>query len=171
MLFHRRAFLWAMGGLTAAPGLRAAGWNVTQQASNERKRYEMEIKRVGTQPSAKGPSEWFTGAVRIDPLFQAPDPALVQGASVTFEPGARTAWHTHPLGQTLIVTAGCGWVQRWGGPIEEIRPGDVVWWSPGEKHGHGATPTTGMTHIALQEKKDGKVVEWMEHVTAEQYRK
>ena len=103
--------------------------------------------------------------------FQAPDPALVQGASVTFEPGARTAWHTHPLGQTLIVTAGCGWAQREGGPIEEIRPGDVVWFSPGEKHWHGATPTTAMTHIAIQEKLDGKVVDWMEHVTDEQYRK
>ena len=171
MVFPRRAFLRAMGVLTAAPGLRADGWNVTQQGSNERKRSEMEIKRVGTQPSAKGPSEWFTGAVRIDPLFQAPDPALVQGASVTFEPGARTAWHTHPLGQTLIVTAGCGWVRRWGGPIEEIRPGDVVWWSPGEKHWHGATPTTGMTHIAIQEKKDGKVVDWMEHVSDDQYKK
>jgi quercetin dioxygenase-like cupin family protein len=109
--------------------------------------------------------------VRIDPLFQAPDPAFVQGASVTFEPGARTAWHMHPLGQTLIVTAGCGWVQREGGPIEEVRPGDVIWFSPAEKHWHGATPTTGMTHIAIQEKKDGKVVDWMEHVTAEQYRK
>ena len=130
----------------------------------------MEIKRVGSQPSAKGPSEWFTGTVRIDPLFQAPDPALVQGASVTFEPGARTAWHTHPLGQTLIVTAGCGWAQRWGGPIEEIRPGDVVWFSPGEKHWHGATPTTAMTHIAIQEKLDGKVVDWMEQVSDEQYR-
>ena len=106
----------------------------------------MEIKRIGSQPSVKGPSEWFTGTVRIDPLFQAPDPALVQAASVTFEPGARTAWHTHPLGQTLIVTAGCGWAQRWGGPIEEIRPGDVVWFSPGEKHWHGATPATAMTH-------------------------
>ena len=102
----------------------------------------MEIKRAGSQPSGKGPSEWFTGTVRIDPLFQAPDPALVQGASVTFEPGGRTAWHTHPLGQTLIVIAGFGWAQRWGGPIEEIRPGDVVWFSPGEKHWHGATPTT-----------------------------
>ena len=130
----------------------------------------MDIKRVGSQPSAKGPSEWFTGTVRIDPLFQAPDPALVQGASVTFEPGARTAWHTHPLGQTLIVTAGCGWAQRWGGPIEEIRPGDVVWFSPGEKHWHGATPTTAMTHIAIQEKQDGKVVDWMEQVSDEQYR-
>jgi quercetin dioxygenase-like cupin family protein len=111
----------------------------------------MEIKRVGSQASAKGPSEWFTGTVRIDPLFQAPDPALVQCASVTFEPGARTAWHTHSLGQTLIVTAGCGWAQREGGPIEEIRPGDVVWFSPGEKHWHGAASATAMTHIALQE--------------------
>jgi len=131
----------------------------------------VEIKRLGTQPSAKGPSEWFTGTVRIDPLFQAPDPALVQGASVTFEPGARTAWHTHPLGQTLIVTAGCGWAQRWGGSIEEIGPGDVVRLPPGEKHWHGATPTTAMTHIAIQEKKDGKVVDWMEEVSDEQYRK
>jgi quercetin dioxygenase-like cupin family protein len=131
----------------------------------------MEIKRVGSQPSARGPSEWFSGTVRIDPLFQAPDPAFVSGASVTFEPGARTAWHTHPLGQTLVVMAGCGWAQRWGGPIEEIRPGDVVWFSPGEKHWHGATPATAMTHIAIQEKRDGKVVEWMEHLSDEQYRK
>ena len=131
----------------------------------------MEIKRNGTQPSAKGPAEWFTGAVRIDPLFQASDLARVQGASVTFEPGARTAWHTHPLGQTLIVTAGCGWAQREGGPIEEIRPGDVIWFSPAEKHWHEATPTTAITHIAIQEKKDGKVVDWMEKVTDEQYRK
>jgi quercetin dioxygenase-like cupin family protein len=131
----------------------------------------MEIKRVGSQASMKGPADWFTGNVRIDPLFQAPDPALVQGASVTFEPGARTAWHTHPLGQTLIVTGGCGWAQREGGPVEEIRPGDVVWFSPGEKHWHGGTATTGMTHIALQEKLDGKVVDWMEHVTDDQYRK
>ncbi len=131
----------------------------------------MEIKRVGSQASAKGPSDWFTGTVRIDPLFQAPDPALVSGASVTFEPGARTAWHTHPLGQTLIVTAGSGWAQRWGGAIEEIRAGDVVWFPPGEKHWHGATPTTAMTHIAIQEKRDDKVVEWMEHVSDEQYRK
>src|SRR4051794_17566287 len=129
----------------------------------------MEITRAGSQASAKGPSDWFTGNVRIDPLFQAPDPALVQGASVTFEPGARTAWHTHPLGQTLIVTAGCGWAQREDGPVEEIRPGDVVWFSPGEKHWHGAASNTGMTHIAIQEKLNGKVVEWMEHVTDEQY--
>ena len=131
----------------------------------------MEIKRAGSQPSAKGPSEWFTGMVRIDPLFQTPDPAFVQGASVTFDPGARTAWHTHPLGQTLIVTAGCGWAQREGGPVEEIRPGDVIWFSPGEKHWHGATPTTAMAHIAIQEKKDGKVVDWMEQVSEKQYRK
>jgi quercetin dioxygenase-like cupin family protein len=129
----------------------------------------MEIKRIGTQSSAKGPSEWFTGTVRLDPLIQAPQPARVQGASVTFEPGARTAWHTHPLGQTLIVTAGCGRVQRWGGPVEEIRPGDVVWIPPAEKHWHGAAPMTAMTHIAIQEQLDGKVVEWMEKVTDEQY--
>jgi quercetin dioxygenase-like cupin family protein len=137
----------------------------------DRRRTIMNITRVGSQPSAKGPSEWFTGTVRIDPLFTAPDPALVAGAVVTFEPGARTAWHTHPLGQTLIITAGCGWVQREGGPIEEIHPGDVVWFAPNEKHWHGATPTTAMTHIAIQEKKDGRTVDWMEHVTDEQYRK
>ena len=131
----------------------------------------MEIKRVGSQGSVKGSADWFMGVVRIDPLFQAPDPALVQGASVTFEPGARTAWHTHPLGQTLIVTAGCGWAQRDGGAVEEIRPGDVVWFSPEEKHWHGATPTTAMTHIAIQEKSGGKVVEWMEQVSEAQYRK
>ena len=131
----------------------------------------MDIKRAGSQASAKGSSDWFTGTVRIDPLLQAPDPALVQCASVTFEPGARTALHTHPLGQTLIITAGCGWTQRWGGPIEEIRPGDVVWIPPGEKHWHGASPTTAMTHIAIQEKLDGKVVDWMEHVSDDQYRK
>jgi quercetin dioxygenase-like cupin family protein len=130
----------------------------------------MEIKRAGSQASSKGPAEWFSGTVRIDPLFQAPEPALVQGASVTFEPGARTAWHTHPLGQTLIVTAGCGRAQKWAGPIEEIRPGDVVWLAPGEKHWHGAAPKTAMTHIAIQEKLDGKVVEWMEHVSEEEYR-
>jgi quercetin dioxygenase-like cupin family protein len=142
----------------------------TGSRSSKKRITEMEIKRVGAQPSGKGPAEWFTGSVRIDPLFQAPDPAFVQGASVTFEPGARTAWHTHPLGQTLIVTAGCGWAQREGGPIEEIRPGDVVWFAPGEKHWHGASTATGMTHIAIQEKKDGKVVDWMEHVSDEQYR-
>jgi quercetin dioxygenase-like cupin family protein len=129
----------------------------------------MEIKRNGSQSSGKGPAEYFTGSVRIDPLFQAPDPARGRGASVTFEPGARTAWHTHPLGQTLIVTAGCGRVQREGGPVEEIRPGDVVWFAPGEKYWHGAGPTTAMTHIAIQEALDGKVVDWMEKVTDAQY--
>jgi quercetin dioxygenase-like cupin family protein len=129
----------------------------------------MEIKRAGSQPSTKGSGEWFAGAVRIDPLFQAPDPAHAQSAHVTFEPGARTAWHTHPLGQTLIVTAGLGWAQHDGGPVEVIRPGDVVWFAPGEKHWHGASPTNGMSHIAIQEKKDGKVVDWLEHVTAAQY--
>jgi len=129
----------------------------------------MEIARVGSQPSGKGPADWFSGTVRIDPLFQASSPARVAGAAVTFEPGARTAWHTHPLGQTLIVTAGYGLAQRRGGPIEEIRPGDVVWFPPDEKHWHGASPTTAMTHIAIQEALDGKVVEWMEKVTDEQY--
>src|SRR5438093_10660424 len=119
---------------------------------------EMKIKRAGSQPSAKGPSDWFTGSVRIDPLFQAPDPALVQGASVTFEPAGRTAWHTHPLGQTLIVTAGRGWVQREGGPIEEIRPGDVVWFSPGEKHWHGASPATAATSNTVPDRKAGNGV-------------
>lgn len=131
----------------------------------------MEIKKAGSQASGKGPAEWFTGTVRIDPLFQAPDPALVNGVSVTFEPGARTAWHTHPLGQTLIVTAGCGWAQRDGGPVEEIRPGDVISIAPGERHWHGASPTTAMTHIAIHERKDGKSVDWMEKVTDEQYHK
>jgi quercetin dioxygenase-like cupin family protein len=130
----------------------------------------MEIKRSGSQPSTKGSVEYFIGAVRIDPLFQAPDPARVTGGSVTFEPGARTAWHTHPLGQTLIVTAGCGRVQRWGGPTEEIRPGDVISFAPGEKHWHGATPSTAMTHIAIQEALNGKVADWMEQVSDEQYR-
>jgi quercetin dioxygenase-like cupin family protein len=129
----------------------------------------MQIQRVGSQPSGKGPAEWFTGTVRIDPLFAANEPARAGGASVTFEPGARTAWHTHPLGQILIVTAGCGWVQREGGPIEKIRPGDVVWFAPGEKHWHGASPTMAMTHIAIQEALDGKPVEWMEHVSDQQY--
>jgi len=131
----------------------------------------LKITRVGTQASGKGPADWFTGTVRVDPLFHAPDPAFVTGASVTFEPGARTAWHTHPLGQTLIVTFGAGWVQREGGEIEDIRPGDVVWFEPGEKHWHGASPTTAMTHIAIQEKLDGKVVDWLEHVTDDQYRR
>jgi|SRR6185312_9443413 len=131
----------------------------------------MEIRRAGSQPSAKGPEDWFTGTVRIDSLFQPSEPARAAGAAVTFEPGARTAWHTHPLGQTLIVTAGFGWAQREGGSIEEIRPGDVVWFAPNEKHWHGAAPTTGMTHIAIQESLNGKVVEWMEKVSEQQYKK
>jgi quercetin dioxygenase-like cupin family protein len=129
----------------------------------------MEIKQAGSEPSGRGPSDWFTGAVRLDKLIDAPDPARVVAASVTFEPGARTAWHTHPLGQTLIVTAGCGRVQLWGAPINEIRPGDVVWIAPGEKHWHGAAPNTAMTHIAMQEKLDDKAVEWLEKVSDEQY--
>ena len=131
----------------------------------------MEINRVGSRPSGQGPAEWFTGSVRIDPLFEAHDPARAGGASVTFEPGARTAWHSHPLGQTLIVTAGRGWVQRWGGPVEEIRPGDVISIPPGEKHWHGAAATTAMTHMAIQEYLDGKAVDWMEQVSDDQYRK
>ena len=130
----------------------------------------MEIKRVGSQRSVKGLADWFTGTVRIDPLFEAAEPARARGASVTFEPGARTAWHTHPLGQTLIVTSGIGWAQRDGGPVHEIRPGDVVWFAPDEKHWHGAAPTTAMTHIAIQEALNGEVVEWMEKVTDEEYR-
>ena len=129
----------------------------------------MEIKRSGSRPSRKGPAENFTGSVRIDPLFEPPDPARVFGALVTFEPGARTAWHPHPLGQTLIVTSGFGLAQRWQGPIEEIKPGDVVWFPPGEKHWHGAAPATFVTHIAIQEQLDGKVVDWMEQVSDEQY--
>lgn len=128
----------------------------------------MNIQRPGNQPSNKGPADYFTGTVRIDPLFSSPEPARVAGSLVTFEPGARTAWHTHPLGQTLVVTTGCGWVQREGGPVEEIRPGDVVWFPPGEKHWHGATAATAMSHIAIQEKLDGSPVDWMEHVTDEQ---
>jgi quercetin dioxygenase-like cupin family protein len=129
----------------------------------------MDITRSGAQPSSKGPADWFTGSVRIDPLFSPPEPARVAGALVTFEPGARTAWHTHPLGQTLIVMTGLGLVQREGGPIEQIRPGDVVWFAPGEKHWHGASPTTAMSHIAVQEKLNGSPVDWMEQVSDEQY--
>lgn len=131
----------------------------------------MEIKRIGSQHSAKGPEDWFTGTVRIDPLFQTSAPARVVSASVTFEPGARTAWHTHPLGQTLIVTSGCGWAQHDGGSVEEIHPGDVIWFPPNEKHWHGATSSTAMSHIAIQEQLDGKMVDWMEKVADEQYHK
>jgi quercetin dioxygenase-like cupin family protein len=131
----------------------------------------MDIKRSGSQPSGTGPADWFTGSVRIDPLFAPAEPARVVGALVTFEPGARTAWHTHPLGQTVIVTSGCGWAQREGGAVEEIRPGDVVWFPPGEKHWHGAAPSSAMSHIAVQEKLDGNTVDWMEHVSDDQYRR
>jgi quercetin dioxygenase-like cupin family protein len=131
----------------------------------------MEIKRNGSRESSRGPDDWFTGSVRIERLFEAHDPARMRSASVTFEAGARTAWHTHPLGQTLIVTSGLGWAQKWGGAVETIHPGDVVWFEPGEKHWHGASPTSAMTHIAIQEALDGKVVEWLEHVSDQQYRR
>jgi len=131
----------------------------------------MDIRRAGSQPSRKGPAEYFTGSVRVDPLIEAPEPARVRAALVTFEPGARTAWHTHPLGQTLIVTAGMGWVQHAGGPVEEVRPGDVIWFAPGEKHWHGASPTTGMSHIAMQEAEAGATVAWGEQVTDTEYRR
>jgi len=162
-MFTRRRLLAATGLAVLAAGTMPA---VPANARNG----TMDIKRSGSQPSGKGPAEYFTGSVRVDPLMQAPDPARVAGASVTFEPGARTAWHTHPLGQTLIVTSGRGWVQVWGGRVEEVHPGDVVWFPPGEKHWHGATPTTAMTHIAIQERLDGKTVDWMEKVSDEQYR-
>ena len=168
MPLSRRTFLKTTGAaVLALPAiLRGQGG----APLNKKQKFNMEIKRSGSQPSSKGPAEWFTGTVRIDPLFQANAPARASGASVTFEPGARTAWHTHPLGLTLIVTAGCGRAQREGGPIEEIRPGDVVSIAPNEKHWHGAAPTTAMSHIAIQEQLNGKVVEWLEKVTDEQYR-
>jgi len=131
----------------------------------------MEIQRIGSRPSAKAPEDYFTGTVRLDPLIEAPDPARLRALSVTFEAGARTTWHTHPLGQTLIVTSGLGWAQRWDGPVEEIRPGDVIWFAPGEKHWHGASATTAMTHIAIQEALEGKTADWLEPVSEEQYRK
>jgi quercetin dioxygenase-like cupin family protein len=152
-------------------GVTAAYWYGELAPQQDNKENVMEITRVGSQSSAKGPSDWFTGTVRIDSMFQRNEPARVGGAIVTFEPGARTAWHTHPLGQRLIVTSGCGWVQREGGPIEEIHPGDLVWFEPGEKHWHGATPQTAMTHIAIAEALDGKAVDWMEKVTNEQYKR
>src|SRR5436190_11413394 len=165
-MLSRRTFVKASGAAAfVMPMIFTA-----QPRASEREDSKMEIKRSGSQPSAKGPADWFTPTVRIDPLFDAKAPARASGASVTFEPGARTAWHTHPLGQTLIVTAGAGLVQRDGGWIEEIRPGDVVWFPPNEKHWHGAAPTTVMTHIAIQEALDGKVVESMEKVSNDQYR-
>jgi quercetin dioxygenase-like cupin family protein len=160
-VIQRRTFLAAA---LAFPAILRA-----QTTASETQKQNMEIKRIGSQPSVIGPSDWFTGKVRIDPLFAANAPARANGASVTFEPGARTAWHTHPLGQTLIVTAGSGWAQCEGGPVEEIHPGDVIWFPPDVKHWHGAAATTAMTHIAINEALDGKVVDWMEKVTDDQY--
>ena len=172
MLIYRRTLLKTTGAAALAlPSILRAQRTASLTHNTQEHTMDLEIKRVGSQPSAKGPADWFTGTVRIDPLFQANAPARTAGASVTFEPGARTAWHTHPLGQTLIVTSGCGWVQREGGPVEEIHPGDVVWFPPGLKHWHGASPTIAMTHIAIQEALDGKVVEWLEKVSDGQYRK
>ena len=169
-MINRRSMLADAASLTA---VALAGVFAKAEAlglpTNQRNA-TMEIKHNGAQASTKGSADYFTGTVRIDPLFQAPEPARAVGGNVTFEPGARTAWHTHPLGQTLIVTAGFGRVQRFGGPVEEIRPGEVVWFAPGEKHWHGASPTTAMTHIAIQERLDGKVVDWLEHVSDQQYR-
>jgi quercetin dioxygenase-like cupin family protein len=164
----RRCVLAVAGGLIVATSRR--GLAATPDTT-EKRIGTMDIKRNGSRPSGKGPEAWFTGAVRVDPLFQVGDPARISGGHVTFEPGARTMWHTHPLGQTLIVTSGLGWVQSVGGPVEEIRPGDIVWFPPGEKHWHGATATTAMTHIAITESRDGKNVDWLEKVSDEQYRK
>src|SRR6185437_4584278 len=158
----RRTFLAAAGTVLAASAVRRGHAGAHGTTIEE---VSVEITRVGSQPSARGPAEWFTSTVRIDPLFPAKAPARAAGNSVTFEPGARTAWHTHPLGQTLIVTFGLGLAQREGGPIEELRPGDVIWFAPGERHWHGGTPSTAMTHIAIQEALDGKLVEWMEQVS------
>jgi quercetin dioxygenase-like cupin family protein len=168
MSLSRRVFLKTTGVVFGFPAILSAQTNAPLA---QQQKFKMEIKRIGSEASTKGPAEYFTGTVRIDPLFKTNAPARVTGASVTFEPGARTAWHTHPLGQTLIITAGCGRVQRDGGPIEEVHPGDVIWFPPGEKHWHGATPTTAMTHIAIQENVDGKVVDWMEKVSDDQYRR
>ena len=169
-MITRRSMLAGTGGvagLTAVGVAAAQTPTLTTQAGNG----TMQITRAGSQPSRKGPAEYFTGSVRVDPMFQAGDPARVSGGHVTFEPGARSAWHTHPLGQTLIITSGLGWVQREGGPIEEVRPGDVVWFPAGLKHWHGATPTTAMTHIAITEFLNGQNVDWMEKVREEHYRR
>jgi len=169
-MYTRRGLI---AGAAGGVALTMIGRAAADRSTGERRSREMDIdiKRNGSRPSARGSADWFTGSVRVDPLLQAPDPARVGAGQVTFEPGARTAWHTHPLGQTLIITSGPGWVRRDGGPIEEVRPGDVVWFPPGLKHWHGATPTTAMTHIAIQESLDGKNVDWMEKVSDEQYRK
>lgn len=166
MITRRTALLAASGEVMALAGAAVSAASETADGKTT-----MQITKAGTQPSRPGPADWFTGAVRIDPLFQAPEPARVSGGHVTFEPGARTAWHTHPLGQTLIIASGLGWVQREGGPVEEVRTGDVVWFPPGVKHWHGASPTTAMTHIAIQEALGGKNVDWLEKVSERQYRK
>jgi len=166
---RRGAIAATAAGVAALTTLRRVAAEMSPAEPRSRD-MDIEIKRNGSRPSAKGSPDWFTGSVRVDPLFQAPDPARAGAGHVTFEPGARTNWHTHPLGQTLIITSGLGWVQRDGGPIEEVRPGDVVWFPPSLKHWHGATLTTGMTHIAIQESLDGKNVDWMEKVSDEQYR-
>jgi quercetin dioxygenase-like cupin family protein len=167
-MLSRRSLLALTSAVAALAAKSAVAQILTQ--TNARSRI-MNIKRSGSEPSAKGPADYFTGSVRVDTLFRPQEPARTSGAYVTFEPGARTAWHTHPLGQTLIITAGFGWVQRDGGPIEEVRPGDVVWFPPGEKHWHGATSTNAMTHIAITETLEGKNVDWLEKVSDDQYRK
>src|SRR4051812_17963434 len=167
MPLSRRSFVSLAGPVLAYFATRRAH----ATPSNTTREEKIDITRVGSQPSTKGPSEWFTGTARIDPLFPAKAPARAAAASVTFEPGARTAWHTHPLGQTLIITAGFGWVQQEGGTVEEVRPCDVVWFPPGVRHWHGASPTTAMTHTAIQEALDGKLVDWLEKVGDEQYRR
>jgi quercetin dioxygenase-like cupin family protein len=164
----RRRILARTGSFAAAAGVAAApGPTLAMRARSE----AMDIKRNGSRPSGKGPEAYFTGTVRVDPMFETGEPVRVTGGHVTFEPGARSAWHTHPLGQTLVITSGLGWAQLEGEPIEEIRPGDVVWFPPGVKHWHGATPTTAVSHIAITESREGKNVDWMEKVSAEQYRK
>jgi quercetin dioxygenase-like cupin family protein len=171
LVVTRRCLLGVTGmGLLANSGPGLAQMQMIPDVT-ERRKATMDIKRNGSRPSTKAPEAYFSGAVRVEPVFQVGEPVRLNGGSVTFEPGARTAWHTHPLGQTLIIIAGLGWVQTEGGPIEEIRPGDVVWFPPGEKHWHGATPTTAMTHIAVQESLNFKNVDWLEKVSDEQYRK
>jgi len=167
----RRSLLAASGGMAWLIGSSPVIAQRLLVTDVTKRRETMDIKRNGSRPSGKGPEAYFSGTVRVDPMFQAGDPARVSGGHVTFEPGARSAWHTHPFGQTLIVTSGLGWAQSEGGPIEEIRPGDVIWFPPGEKHWHGAAPTTAMTHIAVTEILNGKNVDWMEKVSDEQYRK
>jgi quercetin dioxygenase-like cupin family protein len=168
-ILARRRLLGILAGMGVLTALRPALAQGSMDQNKTQRRQTMEITRNGSRPSSKGPEQYFSGSVRVDPVFQVGDPARLNAGSVTFEPGARTAWHTHPLGQTLVITAGLGWVQAEGRPIQEIRPGDVVWFPPGERHWHGATPTTGMTHIAVQESLNGKNVDWMEKVSDAQY--